>query len=132
MKSLPQSQKIVLEILGYRWCHDSQGDRRKSELLATNGALRVKKTQGEETPHREDEPAGYAPDYIPVPVGLGTGDRGGGKPIRLSLVSCTYKATRGHMSRITPYSAVNLYPESAVDADSWNIFPTPGSCCYNN
>ncbi len=29
------------------------------------------------------------------------------------------------MSRITPYSAVNLYPESAVDADSWNIFPTP-------
>jgi len=29
------------------------------------------------------------------------------------------------MTRITQYSAVNLYPEIIVDADTWNQFPTP-------
>jgi len=29
------------------------------------------------------------------------------------------------MTRITQYSAVNLYPEVVVDADTWNRFPTP-------
>ena len=29
------------------------------------------------------------------------------------------------MTRITQYSAVNLYQEVIVDADSWNRFPTP-------
>ena len=31
------------------------------------------------------------------------------------------------MTRITQYSAVNLYPEVVVDADTWNRFPTPDS-----
>ena len=29
------------------------------------------------------------------------------------------------MTRITQYSAVNLYPEVIIDADKWNSFPTP-------
>jgi L-lactate utilization protein LutB len=29
------------------------------------------------------------------------------------------------MTKITPYSAINLYPEVIVDADQWNRFPTP-------
>ena len=29
------------------------------------------------------------------------------------------------MTRITQYSAVNLYPEIIVGADTWNPFPTP-------
>jgi L-lactate utilization protein LutC len=29
------------------------------------------------------------------------------------------------MTRITQYSAVNLYPEVVVDCDAWNRFPTP-------
>ena len=29
------------------------------------------------------------------------------------------------MTKITQYSAVNLYPEVVVDADKWNSFPTP-------
>ncbi len=29
------------------------------------------------------------------------------------------------MTRITQYSAVNLYPEVVVDSDTWNRFPTP-------
>jgi len=29
------------------------------------------------------------------------------------------------MTRITQYSAVNLYPEVVVDHDTWNRFPTP-------
>jgi hypothetical protein len=29
------------------------------------------------------------------------------------------------MTRITQYSAVNLYPEVVVDRDTWNRFPTP-------
>jgi hypothetical protein len=29
------------------------------------------------------------------------------------------------MTKVTQYSAVNLYPEVVVDADTWNRFPTP-------
>ena len=29
------------------------------------------------------------------------------------------------MTKITQYSAINLYPEVIVDADTWNRFPTP-------
>jgi len=79
MNPLPPSSIIVLEILGSEGAMTHKDIVKKTRCSPRTIRYALEKTQGEETPHREDEHAGYAADHLPVPVVSITGVRYGGE-----------------------------------------------------
>ena len=72
-----QSQKMVLEILGTGGAMAHKEIAEKVDYSPRTVRPCLKKTPGKKTPCPEDEPAGHASDYLPVPGEAPAGNRRG-------------------------------------------------------